>query len=137
MSLHHKKMQEMITMAEEFQKKNLLNFNLDKSEQMIMQYSKSKKFQKETLILNGQVIKEVESYKYLGDLKNNKGTLDMCISKGINSALGVIKEIKFLIKQEALKKQSFAISSKLIEAILMPKVLYACETWTNVTNKLF
>ena len=52
-------MQEMITITEEFQKKNLLNFNLDKSEQMVMRYSKNKKVQKETLILNGQVIKEV------------------------------------------------------------------------------
>ena len=48
---------------------------------MVMHYSKSKKVQKETLILNGQVIKEVESYKYLGNLKKNKGTLDLCISK--------------------------------------------------------
>ena len=125
----------MVTIAEEFQKKNLLNFNLDKSEQMVMQYTKSKQVQNETLILNGQVIKEVESYKYLGDLKNTKGTLDLCINKRINSAMGVINEIKFLIKQEALKKQSFAISIKLIEAILMPKVLYACETWTNLTKK--
>ena len=63
---------EGLSANEEFQKKKFLNFNLDKSEQMIMQYSKSKKFQKETLILNGQVIKEVESYKYLGSLKITK-----------------------------------------------------------------
>ena len=74
-------MQEMITIAEEFQKKNLLNFNLDKSEQMVMHYSKSKKVQNDPLILNDKVIKEGESYKYLGDLKNNKGTLDLCLSK--------------------------------------------------------
>ena len=80
-SMSHGKMQEMVTIAEEFQKKNLLNFNLDKSEQMLMQYSKSKQVQKESLILNGQVIKEVESYKYLGDLKNTKGTIDLCINK--------------------------------------------------------
>ena len=126
-------MQEMVNIAEEFQKKNLLNFNLDESEQMAMQYSKSKQVQNETLILNGKAIKEVEPYKYLGDLKNIKGTLDLCINKRMNSAMGVINEIKFLIKQKALKIQSFAISIKLIEAILMPKVLYACETWTNLT----
>ena len=134
-SISHKKMQEMVTIAEEFQKKHLLNFNLYKSEQMVMQYSKSKQVHNETLILNGKVIKEVESYKYLGDLKNTKGALDLCIIKRINSAMGVINEIKFLIKQGSLKKQSFAISIKLIEAILMPKVLYACETWTNLTKK--
>ena len=133
-SISHKRMQEMVTIAEEFQKKNLLNFNLDKSEQMVMQYSKNKQIEKENLILNGQVIKQVESYKYLGDLKNTKGTLDLCISKRINAAMGVIHEIKFLTKQEAFKKQSFEISIKLIEAILMPKVLYACETWTNLTK---
>ena len=116
-------------------KKDLLNFNLDKSEQMLMQYSKSKQVQKESLILNGQVIKEVESYKYLGDLKNTKGTVNLCINKRINCALGVINEMKFLIKKEALKKQGFAISIKLIEAMLIPKVLYACETWTNSTKK--
>ena len=102
---------------------------------MVMHNSKSKKVQNDPLILNDKVIKEVESYKYLGDLKNNKGTLDLCLSKRINSTMGVINEIKILIKQDALKKQSFVISIKLIEAILIPKVLYACETWTNVTNK--
>ena len=96
-------MQEMVTIAEEFQKKNLLNFNLDKSEQMIMQYSKSKQVHNETLILNGRVIKAAESYKYLGDLKNTNGTLDLCIIKRINSA----NEIKFLIKQESLKKKFY------------------------------
>ena len=39
------------------------------------------------------------------------------------------------VKEEKFKKQSFAISIKLIDAILMPKVLYACETWTNLTKK--
>ena len=43
--------------------------------------------------------------------------------------------MKFLIKQETLKKQSFAISIKLIETILMPKVRYACEIRTNLTRK--
>ena len=87
------KMQEMVTITEEFQKKNLLN----KSEQMVMQYSKSKQVQKKSLILNPQVIKKVESYKYLWNLKNTKGTSDLCINKRTNCALGVIHEIKFHI----------------------------------------
>ena len=42
--------------------------------------------------------------------------------------------MKFLIKQEALKKQSFATSIKLIEAIFDANSS-VCETWTHVTNK--
>ena len=60
-SISHNKMLEMVTIAEEFQKKILLNFNVNKCEQMVMRYSKSKQVHNETLILNGKVIKAAES----------------------------------------------------------------------------
>ena len=37
-------------------------------------------------MLNGEGIKKVESYKYLGDIKCWKGTLETCINQRINSA---------------------------------------------------
>ena len=49
--------------------------------------------------------------------------------------MGVINEIKFLVKQEAFIDQSLEISIRLVETILIPKVIYACETWTNLTKK--
>ena len=129
-------MQEMLSIAEEFQKKNLLNFNLDKSEQMIMKYNKKRReVERKNVLLNGKEIKTVESYNYLGDIKCYEGTQNACIANRISSGMGVINEIKFLVKQEAFIDQSLEISIRLVETILIPKVIYACETWTNLTKK--
>ena len=67
-----------------------------------MQYSKGRQFKQETSILNGQVSKKVEPNRHF---KNTTGTLDLCINKEKNSAMDVINEIKFFVKQEALKNK--------------------------------
>ena len=135
-SISIEKMQEMLNIAERFQKQNLLNFNLDKSETMKMTFGNKKRSRTDKLKLNGETLNEVAKYKYLGDLKNNKGTLEDGINTRKYSAKGVINEIKFLISQPAFKKQGMEISIKLIECILIPKILYGYETWTNISNKM-
>ena len=131
------KTQQMLNIAERFQKQNLLNFNLDKSERMIMNFrNKKSKDQGKKLKLNEATLKEVSRYKYLGDIKNNRGTIEECINSRKNSAKAIISEIKFLISQPAFKKQNMEISIKLIESVLIPKILYGCETWTNMNKKI-
>ena len=90
--------------AEEFQKQNLLNFNLDKSERMIMNFrNKKSKDQGEKLKLNEATLKEMSKYIYPGDIKNNRGTVEECISSRKNSTKAIINEIKFLISQPVIK----------------------------------
>ena len=75
------KTQQMLNLAERFQKQNLLNFNLDKSERMIMNFrNKKSKDQGKKLKLNEATLKEASKYKCLGDIKNNRGTIEECIN---------------------------------------------------------
>ena len=87
------------------------------------------------LKLNDNIIKNVETYRYLGDFKDNKNSLEKSIENRRNSANAVINEIKFLINQAPFKGESMEICIKLIECILIPKVLYGCETWSNIPKK--
>ena len=128
-------MQEMLDILETYQKQNLLNFNMDKGECLTMKFNKLKKCnQSSKLKLNNSILKEVESYKYLGDMKNSTGTLDDNISNKKKAAMAITNEIKFLIDQPAFKKK-MEISLKRIESILIPKILYGCETWTNISKQ--
>ena len=68
-SISIEKMQEMLNIPERFQKQNLLNFNLDKSETMKMTFGNKKRSRTDKLKLNGETLNEVMKYKYLGDLK--------------------------------------------------------------------
>ena len=65
-SISTNKMQEMLNILETYQKQNLLNFTVDKSERLTMKFNKLKRYnQSSELKLNKSAVKEVESYKYL------------------------------------------------------------------------
>ena len=98
---------------------------MDKSERLTMKFNKLKRYnQSSELKLNKSAVKEVESYKYLGEIKNSTGTLDDNISHKKKAAMATTNEIKFLVDQPAFKKQKMETSLKLIESILIPKILY-------------
>ena len=79
---------------------------MDKSECLTMKFNKLKRYnQSSELKLNNSAVKEVESYKYLGDTKNSTGTLDANISNKEKAAMAITNEIKFLVDQPAFKKQ--------------------------------
>ena len=79
---------------------------MDKSECLTMKFNKVKKCnQSSELKLNNSTVKEVESYKHLGDMHNSTGTLDDNISNKKKTAIAITNEIKFLVDQPAFKKQ--------------------------------
>ena len=68
-------------------------------------------------------------------MKNSTGTLGDNISNKKKAAMAITNEIKFLVVQPAFNKQNMEISLKLIESILIPKIIYGCETWTNISKQ--
>ena len=40
-----------------------------------------------------------------------------------------------LLKNPVLNANKIEVGIKIIETILIPKILYGCETWTNVTKQ--
>ena len=121
-SVSTNKIQEMLNILETYQKQNLLNFNMDQIEYLAVKFNKLKRGnQSSELKLNNSTVKEVESYKYLGDMKNSTETLDDNISSKKKATMAISNEIKFLVDQRAFKKQKMEISLKLIEFILIHK----------------
>ena len=64
-----------------FQNRNLLKFNLEKSQCMHMNFDRRKsKVIEQPLKLKDNIIKNVETYKYLGDFKDNKNSLEKTLN---------------------------------------------------------
>ena len=61
--------------------------------------------------------------------------MEKSIENRRNSANAVINEINFLINQAPFKTKSMEICIKLIECILIPKILYGYETWSKIPKK--
>ena len=61
----------------------------------LMKFNKLKRYnQSSELKLNNSIVKEVESYKYLGDMKNSTGTLGDHISNKKKAAMAITNEIQ-------------------------------------------
>ena len=133
MSVNERTMQNMLDIAEDLQERNLLKFNNEKSQLMCMRYNR-KKVEENSLMLNGKKLPTTIKYKYLGDVKNYKGNIEETINDRCQKCLRIINEISCLTKKPTLKQHRIEVSLKLINMILIPKLLYSCETWTRISK---
>ena len=134
MSVNETTMQKMLDIAEDFQDRNLLRFDDKKSQLMCMRYSR-KIPEKNSLKLNGDKLPTTTKYKYLGDVKNYKGHLEETINDRCQKWLRITNEITCLTKNPTLKQHKIEVGLKIINMILIPKLLYGCETWTGMTKE--
>ena len=63
-----------------------------------------------------------------------KCNLDDTINDKCNSGNKIYKMVT-LLKNPVLNANRIDVGIKIIEAILIPKILYGCETWTNITKQ--
>ena len=80
-------------------------------------------------------MKQTAKYKYLGNIVNEKCNLDDTINDKCNSGNEIIYEMVTLLKNPVLNANRIEVGIKIIETILIPKILYGCETWTNITKQ--
>ena len=127
-------MNSMLKIAQDFQDKNLLRYNADKSQYMCTKFNRTK--QDEIKVnLNNLPMKQTAKYKYLGNIVNEKCNLDDTINDKCNSGNKIIYEMVTLLKNPVLNANRIEVGIKIIETILIPKILYGCETWTNITKQ--
>ena len=134
MSVNETTMQKMLDIAENFQDRNLLRFNNEKCQLMCMRYGR-KIPEGNSLELNGDKLTTTTKYKYLGDVKNYKGNLEETINGRCQKCLRITDEITCLAKNPTLKQHKIEVGLKIINMILIPKLLYGCETWTGMTKE--
>ena len=81
------------------------------------------------------MLQNAAKYKYLGDVKNYKGNMEETINDRCQKCLRITNEITCLTKNPTLKQHKIEVGLKIINMILIPKLLYGCETWTGMSKR--
>ena len=79
-------------------------------------------------------IKQTEQYKYLGFVISSKGDNMANIRNIISKSIGVTRKIHSKLKSLNLKQYYFECSIIFLKVMLRPSILYACETYYNLSE---
>ena len=86
-----------------------------------------------SLTLNGETLEEVPTYKYLGEIINNKGNLTDHIAEIERKVRGATDSMIAETGNKEFKGFKMQAIWQMVDAIIIPIMTYACEGWT--TNK--
>ena len=90
---------------------------------------KNGKGKKSALKLNGEILEEVPSYKYLGEIINNKGNLSDQIAEISKKVKGATTRILAEAGNKEFKGIKMRAIWQMVETIIIPILTYACESW--------
>ena len=122
--------QEILNITNQVANKYHLEFGPEKSKVMV--------FNNKTPIqlkLGDHVLEETTSYKYLGEVINNKNTLDDQIKEMNRKAEAALQTILSIAGDQALRNIQMKTIWKLVETCIVPVITYGGETW-RVTKKV-
>ena len=88
-----------------------------------------------TVCVKGEDLKVVTQFKYLGDVLNSRGDNSEMIKDRVGKDVGTTNEIISLCKEVNFGKNQIANMLLLYRLIFIPRFIYNCETWTNITLK--
>lgn len=80
------------------------------------------------LSLSTTQLKNVESFRYLGSIISNDGSLDKEITTRIQKANQALGRLRTKVLQH--KGLRLATKLKVYNAVVISSLLYGCETWT-------
>ena len=101
-----------------------LKVNVEKSK--VMMCSRREDRANLNLSLNGKILEEVHSFKYLGATVSENGGVGSDVRERVNQGAKVIGAMKGVWKERAL---STRVKRAMYEGIVVPTVLYGAETW--------
>ncbi|BFZ00294.1 hypothetical protein BsWGS_03333 [Bradybaena similaris] len=104
-----------------------LELNCKKTEMMVV--SKKKDIPKCNIHVNGEILKQVDLYNYLGTVIKSD---ERCITE-IKTRIAMAK-VAFCKMKNVLTKKKFPITvrKRVLKCYIEPILLYACETWTMI-----
>ena len=125
--IHHdlETLQEMLDMTNHVALKYHIQFGAAKCK--VIRKGKGKKSK---LKLNGETLEDVTTYKYLGEIINNKGNLSDHISEVEKKIRGATSKILAETGNKEFKGIKMTAVWQMVDAILIPILTYACEAWT-------
>ena len=128
------KLQEILNITNHVANKYHIQFGAAKCK--IIKRGKGKK---SSLTLNGEILEEVSTYKYLGETINNKGNLADHISEIERKVKGAVASIMAETGNKEFKGIKMYAIWQMVDARVIPIITYACEGWMTTkeeNNKL-
>ena len=88
------------------------------------------------ITLNGQILEEVEAYKYLGEMINNKGNLSAHITELKKKIQAATQNIITETGNKEFKGIKMAAVLQLVDSIIIPILTYRAEGWDPTKTEL-
>ena len=88
------------------------------------------------LTLNGQILEEVEAYKYLGEMINNKGNLSAHITELEKKIQAATQNIITETGNKEFKGIKMEAVWQLVDSIIIPILTYGAEGWDPTKTEL-
>ena len=89
----------------------------------------------DTISISGEKVEIKMSFRYLGDIFNYHGdNSDLCKERA-RKAIGTSTEIISLCKEINFGKNQISEMLLLYHSVFLPRLVYNCEAWTNLTCK--
>ena len=79
------------------------------------------------IVCNGEVLEQVNSFRYLGAIITSTGDCSVEIRSRLGSARSAITSLNSMWKDRALSKE---LKARLMRLPVWPVATYECETWT-------
>ena len=91
---------------------------------------------KSEIRLNNQILEEVTSYKYLGELINNKGNLEDHLTATQNKIRAITAQIIAETGNKEFKGIKMKAIWQLVDATIIPILTYAAEGWNYTKEEI-
>ena len=89
----------------------------------------------DTISISGEKVEIKTSFRYLGDIFNyHADNSDLCKERA-RKAIGTSNEIISLRKEINFGKNQINEMLLLYHSVFLPRLVYNCEAWTNLTRK--
>ena len=121
---NEKDLQNLLDIVSEESKKLGLELNSKKTEVMVISRKKSPRCE---LYVEGTVLKQKTSFKYLGTIISQDGRNDSEIKARISQAKQNFQKMKSLLTNT---KMSIATRKRILQCYIEPILMYGCEAWT-------
>ena len=111
-----------------------LSLNIKKTSCMVI--SKKKETPKCHLIVNGQAMRQVKQFSYLGSILTSDGRCDTEMKRRIGVAKEAFKDLANILTNRKVKLDT---KKRILKSYVCSILLYGCETWTiskNLEEKL-
>uniref|UniRef100_A0AAQ6A1U7 ribonuclease H n=1 Tax=Amphiprion ocellaris TaxID=80972 RepID=A0AAQ6A1U7_AMPOC len=119
------KLQALLDKVVEESRKMGLSINIKKTESMVI--SKSKIHPRCNLNVEGNNIKQVEKFNYLGSLITDDGRCDAEIRRRIGIAKETFHKMQSILKD---RKMPMTTKIRILHCYIYPVLCYGCECWT-------